>query len=429
MSEQDLNYNDGIPEELLWNPESNCFMKRSLFPGKWIPTRIPVWDADKPQYQYRPGRDRTYQEAMDSISGNSYPGQPQPQQTMPPFVSQNSGSASKNHWTDALPNAFQPGVFAASETSRFQQDGMKNTDGKPHSSQQLPVSSNTVSPDGGFDRGVPAGRISQRAPQPRQNEIRNVANNPDAEQPSVLQNAVTPEKFYGWDVLTKPPLLSTFVVPEPPRSRPGIGYSGGEGPLSQEELELRRADMEPGGFNDQVAKVLGNEGGYVNSRYDRGGATNHGISSGTWKAFAKKHIGVEPTVENLKKLTPEGAKKIYKEEFWKPSKAGEIDDPVIRQLYFDFYINSGRDAAVKNLQRAINQLGGQVDVDGFIGSKTIEALNRLPDPEAIYEQYLKNRIANYHKIADRSDEQRQNLKGWMNRMDKFKSYKEMLKQY
>ena len=74
MSKQNLNYEDGIPEEVLWNPETNSFMKRSLFPGKWIPARISVWDADNPKYQYRPGRDRTYQEAMKSISGNSTPG-------------------------------------------------------------------------------------------------------------------------------------------------------------------------------------------------------------------------------------------------------------------------------------------------------------------------------------------------------------------
>ena len=74
MSKQNLNYEDGIPEEILWNPETNSFMKRSLFPGKWIPARISVWDADNPKYQYRPGRDRTYQEAMKSISGNSIPG-------------------------------------------------------------------------------------------------------------------------------------------------------------------------------------------------------------------------------------------------------------------------------------------------------------------------------------------------------------------
>ena len=46
MSKQNLNYEDGIPEEILWNPETNSFMKRSLFPGKWIPARISVWDAD-----------------------------------------------------------------------------------------------------------------------------------------------------------------------------------------------------------------------------------------------------------------------------------------------------------------------------------------------------------------------------------------------
>lgn len=366
MSKQNLNYEDGIPEEILWNPETNSFMKRSLFPGKWIPARISVWDADNPKYQYRPGRDRTYQEAMKSISGNSTPGD----------------RSERQDYRDSRGN------FSLSMLS----EGDRTKD----------------RPDTGN-----AGQSSAR----------------ETAQVPLSQDNKKSEKYYGWDVLTKSPLLSTFVVPDPPRPRSGLEYSAGEGPLGQEELERRRADKEPGGFEDQVAKVLESEGGYANSRYDRGGATNHGISSSTWNAFAKKHIGVEPTVENLKKLTPEGAKKIYREEFWKPSRAGEIDDPVIRQLYFDFYINSGRDAAVRNLQRAINQLGGQVDVDGFIGPETIEVLNRHPNPGEIYEQYRKNRIANYHKIVDNDESQRKFLDGWINRMDKFKSYDEMLKQY
>ena len=67
--------------------------------------------------------------------------------------------------------------------------------------------------------------------------------------------------------------------------------------------------------------------------------------------------------------------------------------------------------------------------DGFIGPETIEALNRYPNPGEIYEQYKKNRIDNYNKIGNSSEEQKQNLKGWLNRMNKFKSYDEMLKQY
>lgn len=366
MSKKNLNYEDGIPEEILWNPETNSFMKRSLFPGKWIPTRISVWDADDPRYQYQPGRDRTYQEAMQGIYGNPSSG------------------------------------------DRFERQNYRY----PREDFSLSM----LSEDDRTRQRPDTGNAAQRPAR-------------EAAQVPLSQDNKKNEKYYGWDVLTKPPLLRTFVIPDSSRPRPGVEYDGGEGPLGQEELERRRADKEPGGFEDQVAKVLGNEGGYVNSRYDRGGATNLGISWDTWRAFAKKHIGVEPTEENLKKLTPEGAKKIYREEFWKPSRAGEIDDPVIRQLYFDFYINSGRDAAVKNLQRAINQLGGQVDVDGFIGPETIEALNRYPNPGDIYEQYKKNRIINYHRIADGSEEQKQNLNGWMNRMDKFKSYDEMLKQY
>lgn len=65
MKENNSVYEDGIPEEFLWDTENKRFMKRSLFPGQWVPARISVWEADDPKFQYRPGEDRTYQEALD----------------------------------------------------------------------------------------------------------------------------------------------------------------------------------------------------------------------------------------------------------------------------------------------------------------------------------------------------------------------------
>ena len=59
----------------------------------------------------------------------------------------------------------------------------------------------------------------------------------DVAQVPLSQDTKKNEKYYGWDVLTKSPLLSTFVVPDPPRPRSGLEYSAGEGPLGQEELE------------------------------------------------------------------------------------------------------------------------------------------------------------------------------------------------
>ena len=70
-------------------------------------------------------------------------------------------------------------------------------------------------------------------------------------------------------------------------------------------------------FEDKIMPIIfEHEGGYSDEKSDKGGKTNRGISWGTWKNFAKKDIGVEPTKENLKALTREQAIFIYKIEFW-----------------------------------------------------------------------------------------------------------------
>ncbi|WP_202115095.1 glycosyl hydrolase 108 family protein [Gilliamella sp. Pas-s27] len=58
--------------------------------------------------------------------------------------------------------------------------------------------------------------------------------------------------------------------------------------------------------------VLKHEGGYVNNPNDSGGATNKGIAWNTWVSYAKQDLGIEPTLENLKKLTDEQAEIIYR---------------------------------------------------------------------------------------------------------------------
>ena len=87
-------------------------------------------------------------------------------------------------------------------------------------------------------------------------------------------------------------------------------------------------------FNDIIEEVLKHEGGYVNDPHDAGGETNFGI--------AKKF---NPDVD-IKNLTKEGAKEIYYEKYWKPSKADKVPDQ-LKHIYFDMVVNFGKSGAVK----------------------------------------------------------------------------------
>lgn len=106
-------------------------------------------------------------------------------------------------------------------------------------------------------------------------------------------------------------------------------------------------------FDDAFDRLLGHEGGYVNDPRDPGGETNWGISK---RAY--------PNVD-IKSLTKEAAKTIYRRDYWTPVRADELPDSV-RFDVFDAAVNHGVLQSAKWLQRAA---GAQPD--GVIGAQTV----------------------------------------------------------
>jgi lysozyme family protein len=93
-------------------------------------------------------------------------------------------------------------------------------------------------------------------------------------------------------------------------------------------------------FDLAFDRLLGNEGGYTNDPHDPGGETNWGISKRSYP-----HV-------DIKALTRDGAKAIYRADFWNRLDADRLADGVAFQV-FDFAVNSGIETAVRYLQRAI----------------------------------------------------------------------------
>ena len=120
-------------------------------------------------------------------------------------------------------------------------------------------------------------------------------------------------------------------------------------------------------FEDIIEEVLKHEGGYVNDPDDAGGETNFGI--------AKKF---NPDVD-IKNLTKEGAKKIYYDKYWVPSKAAQVPSR-LKHIYFDMVVNFGQRGAVKVLQQAAVNANAPIKVDGMIGPNTLGSLKKVePD--------------------------------------------------
>ena len=120
-------------------------------------------------------------------------------------------------------------------------------------------------------------------------------------------------------------------------------------------------------FDDIIEKVLEHDGGYVDDPTDSGGETKYGISK---RAYPD---------EDIKALTVERAKELYKRDYWDRFKVANLPDR-IRNIYFDMCVNMGGGRATKILQEACNSKNSyKIDVDGGIGKNTIKASANLED--------------------------------------------------
>jgi len=118
-------------------------------------------------------------------------------------------------------------------------------------------------------------------------------------------------------------------------------------------------------FETAFDRLLGHEGGYVNDPDDPGQETNWGVSK-------RSYPGVD-----IKHLTREGAKQIYRMDFWHRINADELYDGVAFQT-FDFAVNSGIETAIRKLQAAL----GVAD-DGYWGPISAAAAKAMSETDQI----------------------------------------------
>lgn len=132
---------------------------------------------------------------------------------------------------------------------------------------------------------------------------------------------------------------------------------------------------------------------YEDDPDDRGGATKFGIDQ-------RSHPDVD-----IRNLTDEQAKEIYRKDYWARVKGGELPEK-IAIVVMDIAVNNGSGRAIKWLQSVVGAV-----VDGVIGPKTIEAAQNAGIAEA--KALLDRRENFYRDIA--KGRQAKFLKGWLNR--------------
>lgn len=113
-------------------------------------------------------------------------------------------------------------------------------------------------------------------------------------------------------------------------------------------------------FDEAFEKLIGHEGGYTAGVGDPGGETKYGISKRSYPG------------EDIKNLTLDRAKAIYRRDYWGPAGCDAVPDAVRFDL-FDMAVNSGVKTAVKTLQAVV----GEIE-DGIIGPRTLQAISSMP---------------------------------------------------
>lgn len=126
-------------------------------------------------------------------------------------------------------------------------------------------------------------------------------------------------------------------------------------------------------FDQCFEKLIGYEGRYTLDPKDPGGETSWGISKRAYPAV------------DIKNLTRDGAKDIYKRDYWDRAQCDKLP-PTLAFLLFDAAVNSGIGQAIRFLQRAV----GVAD-DGVLGALTLAAVQRL-DTESLCARFLGQRL-------------------------------------
>lgn len=126
-------------------------------------------------------------------------------------------------------------------------------------------------------------------------------------------------------------------------------------------------------FDSCFNMVLKHEGGFVEHPKDPGGMTNLGVTKAVWEAY----LGREAAEAEMRALTPDSVKPVYKTKYWDKIK-GDALPAGVDYATFDFAVNSGPNKAAKTLQKIAGVLA-----DGVIGIKSLDAIQACAADDTI----------------------------------------------
>ncbi len=158
-------------------------------------------------------------------------------------------------------------------------------------------------------------------------------------------------------------------------------------------IEERQVDDNDNPINDErretiILHTMAEEGGYVDNPNLIDQPTNSGITAGALDKYNADHPNFNfPT--NVRELTAAQAAQIYKEDYYDERRIGDIENDRMAAAVFDMGVMSNFSAVGRAVQETLNETtGANLDVDGVVGSDTINALNNIPDSDV--EDFMNN---------------------------------------
>ena len=142
-------------------------------------------------------------------------------------------------------------------------------------------------------------------------------------------------------------------------------------------------------FDKCLAMLLEHEGGYVNSKHDRGGMTNLGVTRRVYEDWMDRPV----TEQEMRDLTPDDVAPIYKKNYWDRVKGDQLPSGV-DWCAFDWAVNSGSGRPAKAIQRAVG-----ATQDGAIGNQTL-GLIAEKEPKFIIDYVYTVRQSFYESLDD-----------------------------
>jgi len=155
------------------------------------------------------------------------------------------------------------------------------------------------------------------------------------------------------------------------------------------------------------------EAGFVNDPTDNGGATNMGITIGTWRQIGYDKDGDgDIDVIDIRLLDERDFSAVLK-IYWNKWQANRLINQSVANLLVDWVYTSGKWGIV------IPQRILKIEPDGIVGNQTILAVN-LADQKKFFDAVFEARKKFFNDIVKNNPSQKKFIKGWLNRLNDFK---------